>query len=112
MFRRMSEPGLPARDELHIALAEQWKSHILQLFIDVMVGIIVRYVLQSWTTSADAVIEAIDQTHSAHSEIVAAVTVGGAVRSLMAGLVRRGKSAGRVFNTGTARSRCLPGTHR
>ncbi|HUE34626.1 MAG TPA: FCD domain-containing protein [Mycobacterium sp.] len=75
-------PGLPApRDEFHIALAERSKNPVLQLFIDVLMRLTTRYVLQSRTDSASEAIEAIDYMHNDHSEIVAAVTAGDAARA-------------------------------
>ncbi|WP_108920984.1 FadR/GntR family transcriptional regulator [Mycobacterium montefiorense] len=70
-------PGLPApRDEFHIALAEQSKNPVLQLFIDVLMRLTTRYALRSRTDSASEAIEALDYMHSDHAEIVAAVTAG------------------------------------
>jgi DNA-binding FadR family transcriptional regulator len=75
-------PGLPApRDEFHIALAERSKNPVLQLFIDVLMRLTTRYVLQSRTDSASEAVEAIDYMHNDHSEIVAAVTAGDAARA-------------------------------
>ena len=76
------KPGLPApRDEFHIALAEQSKNPVLQLFIDVLMRLTTRYALQSRTDSAGEAIEALDQMHIDHSEIVAAVTAGDSARA-------------------------------
>jgi DNA-binding FadR family transcriptional regulator len=76
------KPGLPAlRDEFHIALAEQSKNPVLQLFIDILMRLTTRYALQSRTDSATEAIEAVDQMHVDHSEIVAAVTAGDAARA-------------------------------
>jgi DNA-binding FadR family transcriptional regulator len=73
------KPGLPApRDEFHIALAEQSKSPVLQLFIDILMRLTTRYALQSRPDSASAAIEAVDHMHHDHSRIVAAVTAGDA----------------------------------
>ncbi|HSS24326.1 MAG TPA: FCD domain-containing protein, partial [Mycobacterium sp.] len=75
-------PGLPApRDEFHIALAEQSKNPVLQLFIDVLMRLTTRYALQSRTDSASEAVEAIDHMHSDHFEIVAAVTAGDPARA-------------------------------
>jgi DNA-binding FadR family transcriptional regulator len=75
-------PGLPApRDEFHIALAEQSKNPVLQLFIDVLMRLTTRYALQSRTDSASEAVEAIDHMHNDHSEIVAAVTAGDPARA-------------------------------
>jgi len=76
------KPGLPApRDEFHIALAEQSKNPVLQLFIDILMRLTTRYALQSRTDSATEAIEAVDQMHVDHSEIVAAVTAGDSARA-------------------------------
>jgi DNA-binding FadR family transcriptional regulator len=75
-------PGMPApRDEFHIALAEQSKSPVLQLFIDILMRLTTRYALRSRTDSATEAIEAIDHMHHAHSRLVAAVTAGDAARA-------------------------------
>jgi DNA-binding FadR family transcriptional regulator len=76
------QPGLPApRDEFHIALAEQSKNPVLQLFIDILMRLTTRYALQSRTDSATEAIEAVDRMHVDHSEIVAAVTAGDSARA-------------------------------
>jgi DNA-binding FadR family transcriptional regulator len=70
-------PGLPAlRDEFHVALAAQSKSPVLQLFIDILMRLTTRYALQSRADSATEAIEAVDQMHHDHAQIVAAVTAG------------------------------------
>ncbi|OCB36242.1 GntR family transcriptional regulator [Mycobacterium malmoense] len=75
-------PGLPTpRDEFHIALAEQSKNPVLQLFIDVLIRLTARYALQSRTDTASEAIEAIDRMHVDHAEIVAAVTSGDSARA-------------------------------
>ncbi len=75
-------PGLPTpRDEFHIALAEQSKNPVLQLFIDVLMRLTTRYALQSRTDTATEAVEAVDRMHVDHSEIVAAVTSGDAARA-------------------------------
>ncbi len=75
-------PGLPApRDEFHIALAEQSKNPVLQLFIDVLMRLTTRYALQSRTDSAREAVEALDYMHIDHSEMVAAVTAGDSARA-------------------------------
>jgi DNA-binding FadR family transcriptional regulator len=76
------KPGLPApRDEFHIALAEQSKNPVLQLFIDVLMRLTTRYALLSRTDSANEAVEALDQMRNDHSEIVAAVTAGDPARA-------------------------------
>ncbi|OCB36509.1 GntR family transcriptional regulator [Mycobacterium malmoense] len=75
-------PGLPTpRDEFHIALAEQSKNPVLQLFIDVLIRLTARYALQSRTDTASEAIEAVDRMHVDHAEIVAAVTSGDSARA-------------------------------
>ncbi|OIN81468.1 FCD domain-containing protein [Mycobacterium malmoense] len=76
------KPGSPApRDEFHIALAEQSKSPVLQLFIDILMRLTTRYALQSRADSASEAIEALDQMHHDHGQIVAAVTAGDSARA-------------------------------
>ncbi|OBG63466.1 MULTISPECIES: FadR/GntR family transcriptional regulator [unclassified Mycobacterium] len=76
------QPGLPTpRDEFHIALAEQSKNPVLQLFIDVLMRLTTRYALQSRTNTATEAIEAVDRMHVDHSEIVEAVTSGDPARA-------------------------------
>jgi len=76
------KPGLPApRDEFHIALAEQSKNPVLQLFINVLMRLTTRYALASRTDSATEAIEAVDHLHAHHSKIVAAVTAGDSARA-------------------------------
>ncbi|WP_096290946.1 FadR/GntR family transcriptional regulator [Mycobacterium ahvazicum] len=75
-------PGLPApRDEFHIALAEQSKNPVLQLFIEVLMRLTTRYALRSRTDSASEAIEALDYMHNDHSDLVAAVTAGDSARA-------------------------------
>nr|WP_232232199.1 FCD domain-containing protein [Mycobacterium triplex] len=75
-------PGLPApRDGFHIALAEQSKNPVLQLFIDVLMRLTTRYALRSRTDSAADAIEALDYMHNDHFDIVAAVTAGDSARA-------------------------------
>lgn len=76
------KPGLPApRDEFHIALAEQSKNPVLQLFINVLMRLTTRYALQSRADSATEAIEAVEHLHAHHAEIVAAVTAGDSARA-------------------------------
>jgi DNA-binding FadR family transcriptional regulator len=76
------KPGLDApRDEFHIALAQQSKNPVLQLFIDVLMRLTARYARKSRTDSAGEAIELVDQMHNDHSEIVAAVTAGDSARA-------------------------------
>jgi DNA-binding FadR family transcriptional regulator len=71
----------PPRDEFHIALAEQSKSPVLQLSIDILMRLTTRYALQSRPDSATEAIEAVDHMHRHHAELVAAVTAGDAARA-------------------------------
>ena len=76
------KPGLDApREEFHIALAQQSKNPVLQLFIDVLMRLTARYAHKSRKGSADEAIELVDQMHTDHSDIVAAVTAGDAARA-------------------------------
>lgn len=76
------KPGLPApRDEFHMALAEQSKNPVLQLFINVLMRLTTSYALASRTDSATEAIEAVDHLHAHHSAIVAAVTAGDSARA-------------------------------
>jgi DNA-binding FadR family transcriptional regulator len=75
-------PGPDApRDEFHIALAQQSKNPVLQLFIDVLMRLTARYARKSRTGSAGEAIELAGQMHTDHSDIVAAVTAGDAARA-------------------------------
>lgn len=76
------KPGSPTpRDEFHIALAEQSKNPVLQLFIDVLMRLTTRYALQSRTDTASEATEAVDRMHGDHAEIVEAVTSGDPARA-------------------------------
>ncbi len=76
------KPGLPApRDEFHIALAEQSKNPVLQLFIGVSMRLTARYARAARTDSAGEAVEAVDHMHNDHSELVAAVTAGDSARA-------------------------------
>ncbi len=74
---RAEEP----RDEFHAALAEQSKNPVLQLFIDILMRLTVRYAQDSRLHSASDALEAIDRRHQEHAEIVAAVTAGDSARA-------------------------------
>ncbi|MBW0014494.1 FCD domain-containing protein [Mycobacterium sp.] len=75
-------PGAPPpREDLHVALAEQSKNPILQLFVDIVMRLTRRYALKSQADSATEAIEAVDRTHHHHSQMVAAVTAGDAARA-------------------------------
>jgi DNA-binding FadR family transcriptional regulator len=74
--------GRPApSDEFHIALAEQSKNPVLQLFIDVLMRLTRRYLRNSGTGPAREASEAVDRMHDDHTEIVAAVTAGDPARA-------------------------------
>jgi DNA-binding FadR family transcriptional regulator len=76
------KPGLDEpRDEFHIALAQQAKNPVLQLFIDVLMRLTGRYARKSRTGSAGEAVELVDQMHTDHCDIVAAVTAGDAARA-------------------------------
>jgi DNA-binding FadR family transcriptional regulator len=72
----------PANDEFHAVLAEQSKNPVLQLFIDILMRLTVRYAQDSRLDSASDAIEAIEHRHRDHSAIVAAVTAGDAARAM------------------------------
>ncbi|MFZ1162042.1 MAG: FCD domain-containing protein, partial [Mycobacterium sp.] len=72
----------PANDEFHAALAEQSKNSVLQLFIDILMRLTVRYAEDSRFDSASDAFEAIEHRHRDHSAIVAAVTAGDAARAM------------------------------
>jgi DNA-binding FadR family transcriptional regulator len=77
---RTSGPSAP-RDEFHAALAEQSKNPVLQLFIDILMRLTVRYAEDSRLDSASDALDAIDRRHQEHSDIVAAVTAGDSARA-------------------------------
>ncbi|OBK15764.1 FadR/GntR family transcriptional regulator [Mycobacterium asiaticum] len=75
-------PGLPAPpEEFHIALAEQSKNPVLQLFIDVLMRLTKRYARTSRADSRDQAVEAAHQMRGDHADIVAAVTSGDSARA-------------------------------
>lgn len=75
-------PGLPVPgDEFHIALAEQSKNPVLQLFVDVLMRLTRRYARTSRTDSADEALEAAHQMRGDHADIIAAVTAGDSARA-------------------------------
>src|ERR1700744_1949398 len=78
---RNSDPAAPS-DEFHAALAEQSKNPVLQLFIDILMRLTVRYAEDSRLNSASDALEAIDHRHREHSAIVAAVTAGDTARAM------------------------------
>ena len=78
---RAPNPTAPS-DEFHAALAEQSKNRVLQLFIDILMRLTVRYAEDSRLDSASDALEVIDRRHREHSAIVAAVTAGGAARAM------------------------------
>jgi DNA-binding FadR family transcriptional regulator len=71
-----------ARDEFHAVLAEQSKNPVLQLFIDILMRLTVRYAEDSRLNSASDALEAIGHRHREHSAIVAAVTAGDTARAM------------------------------
>jgi DNA-binding FadR family transcriptional regulator len=74
---RADEP----RDEFHAALAELSKNPVLQLFIDILMRLTVRYAQDSQLESASDALEAIDRRHEEHADIVSAVTAGDSARA-------------------------------
>jgi DNA-binding FadR family transcriptional regulator len=77
---RTRDPLVP-HDEFHAALAEQSKNSVLQLFIDILMRLSVRYAEDSRLDSAGEALEAIDRRHHQHADIVAAVTAGDSARA-------------------------------
>lgn len=77
---RTADPLTP-RDEFHVALADQSKNSVLQLFIDILMRLTVRYAEDSRLDSARDALDAIDRRHREHAGIVAAVTAGDAARA-------------------------------
>ena len=76
------KPGFPApRHGFHIALAEQSKNPVLQLFVEILMRLTTRYALQSRADSASEALEAVDHMHKHHAEIVAAVTAADSARA-------------------------------
>lgn len=78
---RTRDPLVP-HDEFHAALAEQSKNSVLQLFIDILMRLTVRYAEDSRLDSARDALDAIDRRHREHAGIVAAVTAGDAARAM------------------------------
>jgi DNA-binding FadR family transcriptional regulator len=78
---RNSDPAAPS-DEFHAALAEQSKNPVLQLFIDILMRLTVRYAEDSRLDSASDALEAIDHRRRDHAAIVAAVTSGDTARAM------------------------------
>jgi DNA-binding FadR family transcriptional regulator len=78
---RAPDPTAPS-DEFHAALAEQSKNPVLQLFIDILMRLTVRYAEDSRLDSASDALEAIELRHRDHSGIVTAVTAGDAARAM------------------------------
>ncbi len=69
------------RDEFHAALAELSQNPVLQLFIDILMRLTVRYAQDSRLDSARDALAAIGWRHREHCEIVAAVTGGDSARA-------------------------------
>ncbi|WP_428341758.1 FadR/GntR family transcriptional regulator [Mycobacterium sp.] len=69
-------------DEFHGALAEQSKNPVLQLFIDILIRLTVRYAEDSRLDSAGDAVEAIEHRRRDHSAIVDAVIAGDAARAM------------------------------
>jgi DNA-binding FadR family transcriptional regulator len=79
---RAEQDRQPSSDEFHTALAEQSKNPVLQLFIDILMRLTVRYAEESRLDSASDAFEAIEHRHRDHSAIIAAVTAGDAARAM------------------------------
>lgn len=79
---RSEQDRQPPNDEFHTTLAEQSKNPVLQLFIDILMRLTVRYAEGSRLASASDAVEALEHRHRDHSAIVAAVTAGDAVRAM------------------------------
>jgi DNA-binding FadR family transcriptional regulator len=79
---RAEQDRQPSNDEFHAALAEQSKNPVLQLFIDILMRLTVRYAEGSRLDSASDAFEAIEHRHRDHSAIIAAVTAGDAARAM------------------------------
>src|SRR5581483_226516 len=73
--------GEDAHDEFHAALAALSKNPVLQLFIDILTRLTVRYAQDATLHSASDALEAIDRRHQEHADIVAAVTAGDSARA-------------------------------
>lgn len=72
-------------DEFHTVLAEQSKNPVLQLYVDILMRLTVRYAVDSRLDSAsDAsdAFEAVEHRRRAHADIVDAVTAGDAARAM------------------------------
>ncbi len=78
---RRPDPAAP-NDEFHAALADQSKNPVLQLFIDILMRLTVRYAEDTRPDSARDALAAIEHRHRDHSAIVAAVTAGDAARAM------------------------------
>nr|WP_232022090.1 FCD domain-containing protein [Mycobacterium basiliense] len=84
LAEEQQKPGLPAaRDEFHVALAQQSKNPVLQLFIEVLMRMTRRYAARtdSATVANETARVAVDHVHHDHSEIAAAVTAGDSARA-------------------------------
>jgi DNA-binding FadR family transcriptional regulator len=79
---RAEQHRQPPNDEFHTALAEQSKNPVLQLFIDILTRLTVRYAEDSRLDSAREAFEAIEHRYRDHAAIIAAVTAGDAARAM------------------------------
>jgi len=64
--------------KFHVALAEESKNPVLQLFIDILMRVTARF---ARCADADDATEARERTRAEHADIVAALTTGDAVRA-------------------------------
>ncbi len=67
--------------EFHEALAKQSKNPVLQLFIDILMRLTVRYAQDSQLDSVSDALEAIEHRYQEHADIVTAVTAGDSARA-------------------------------
>ena len=79
---RAEQDRRPSNDEFHTALAEQAKNPVLQLFIDILTRLTLRYAGDSRVDSAGDALGAIEHRYREHSAIVAAVTAGDTARAM------------------------------
>ncbi|WP_343708598.1 FCD domain-containing protein [Mycobacterium sp.] len=79
---RAEQDRQPSNDEFHTVLAEHSKNPVLQLYIDILMRLTVRYAEDSRLDSASDAFEAIEHRHRDHADIVDAVTAGDAARAM------------------------------
>ncbi|UMB72381.1 FadR/GntR family transcriptional regulator [Mycobacterium paraterrae] len=79
---RAEEDRQSTNDEFHTALAEQTKNPVLQLFIDILTRLTIRYAEDSRLNSATEAFEVIEHRYREHSAIAAAVIAGDTTRAM------------------------------